>query len=118
MNVHPLPAGDAHCGAERYGQVGLCHRERVGEGLYHAAVRRSGRPGHAWSGDFFGEMSFLTGKPRTATVETTEDSVILEVTEDKLKEVVDQRPNVLDVLKHYSEMRSKGTVEKILESNK
>jgi hypothetical protein len=40
------------------------------------------------------------------------------VTEDKLKEVVAQRPNVLAVLRHYSEMRSKGTVEKILESNK
>ncbi|HWR73729.1 MAG TPA: cyclic nucleotide-binding domain-containing protein, partial [Nitrospirota bacterium] len=70
------------------------------------------------SGDFFGEMSFLTGKPRTATVETAEDSVILEVTEEKLREIVSQRPNILDVLRKYSEMRSKGTTEKILESNR
>ncbi len=71
-----------------------------------------------WPGDFFGEMSFLTGKPRTATVETAEDSVILEVTEDQLRELVSQRPRVLDVLRQYSELRTKGTVEKIQESSK
>jgi cAMP-dependent protein kinase regulator len=71
-----------------------------------------------WSGDFFGEMSFLTGKPRTATVETAEDSVILEVAEDRLREVVAQRPHVLDVLRQYSELRTKGTVEKIRETSK
>ena len=71
-----------------------------------------------WPGDFFGEMSFLTGKPRTATVETVEDSVILEVTEDQLRELVAQRPHVLEALKKYLEMRTKGTVEKIQESSK
>ena len=70
------------------------------------------------SGDFFGEMSFLTGKPRTATVETTEDSVILEVTEDKLREITVQKPGIMDMLKKYSEMRTKGTMSKILESEK
>jgi len=69
-------------------------------------------------GDFFGEMSFLTGKPRTATVETAEDSIILEVTEDKLREITSQRPHILEVLRKYSEMRSKGTSEKIQETNK
>jgi CRP-like cAMP-binding protein len=70
------------------------------------------------SGDFFGEISFLTGKPRTATVETTEDSVLLEVTEDKLREVTVQKPGIMDMLKKYSEMRTKGTMDKILESEK
>jgi hypothetical protein len=45
-------------------------------------------------------------------VETAEDSVILEVTEDQLRDVVAQRPHVLDVLRQYSELRTKGTVEK------
>jgi len=64
--------------------------------------------------DFFGEISFLTGKPRTATVETAEDTVILEVTEDKLRELVTQRPRVKDVLQKYSDMRQKGTIEKVV----
>ena len=45
--------------------------------------------------EFFGEMSFLTGNPRTATVETAEDAVILEVTEEKLRDLVTRRPRVL-----------------------
>jgi CRP-like cAMP-binding protein len=64
--------------------------------------------------DFFGEISFLTGKPRTATVETVEDTVILEVTEDKLRELVTQRPRVKDVLQKYSDMRQKGTIQKVV----
>ncbi len=67
-----------------------------------------------WPGEFFGEISFLTGKPRTATVETAEDTVILEVTEDKLREIIAQRPNVRDVMQQYSEMRLKGTIEKVI----
>jgi len=118
MNVHPLPAGlpivEQHdSGKSVYiiasGSVKVFTTLLSGERVDLAVLGPS---------DFFGEMSFLTGKPRTATVETAEDSVILEVTEDKLREVVSQRPNVLDVLRKYSEMRSKGTVEKILESNK
>jgi len=63
-------------------------------------------------------MSFLTGKPRTATVETAEDSVLLEITEDKLREITSQRPRILEVLRNYSELRSKGTTEKIQGANK
>lgn len=118
MNVHPLPAGvsivEQHDdGKSVYiiasGSVKVYTTLLSGERVDLAVLR---------SGDFFGEMSFLTGKPRTATVETLEDSVILEVTEEKLRETVAQRPNILDVLRKYSEMRSKGTTEKILESNK
>jgi len=64
--------------------------------------------------DFFGEIAFLTGKPRTATVETAEDTVILEVTEDKLRDLVSRRPHIMDVLQKYSETRLKGTIEKVI----
>ncbi|HSQ78476.1 MAG TPA: cyclic nucleotide-binding domain-containing protein, partial [Nitrospirota bacterium] len=118
MNVHPLPTGlsiiEQHdTGKSVYiianGSVKVYTTLLSGERVELAVL---------WPGDFFGEMSFLTGKPRTATVETAEDSVILEVTEDQLREVVAQRPRVLDVLRQYSELRSKGTMEKIQESNK
>ena len=118
MNVHPLPGGlpiiEQHdTGKSVYiianGSVKVYTTLLSGERVDLAVL---------WPGDFFGEMSFLTGKPRTATVETAEDAVILEVTEDQLREVVAQRPHVLDVLRQYSELRTKGTVEKIQESSK
>ncbi len=118
MNVHPLPAGlpivEQHdAGKSVYmianGSVKVYTTMLSGERVDLAVLH---------SGDFFGEMSFLTGKPRTATVETAEDSVILEVTEDKLREVIAQRPRMLDVLRQYSEMREKGTTARILESDK
>ncbi len=117
MNVHPLPSGmpmveQNDTGKSVYliasGSVKVFTTLLSGERVDLAVLK---------SGDFFGEISFLTGKPRTATVETTEDSVILEVTEDKLREIISKRPHIQDVLKKYSDMRTKGTTEKILESN-
>jgi CRP-like cAMP-binding protein len=118
MNVHPLPAG-----------MPIVEQNDTGKSVYVIAsgsvkifttLLSGDRVDLATlgSGDFFGEISFLTGKPRTATVETTEDSVILEVTEDKLREITVQKPGIMDMLKKYSEMRTKGTMNKILESEK
>jgi cAMP-dependent protein kinase regulator len=118
MNVHPLPGGSSivqqnDTGKSVYiiagGSVKVYTTLMSGERVDLAVLR---------PGDFFGEMSFLTGKPRTATVETAEDSIILEVTEDNLREIVAQKPRILDVLQKFSDIRSKGTTEKILETNK
>ncbi len=118
MNVHPLPEGMAIVdqndkGKSVYliasGSVKVFTTLLSGERVDLAVLR---------SGDFFGEIAFLTGKPRTATVETAEDSVILEITEDKLREITTQRPHIQNVLQKFSDMRSKGTTEKILGSNK
>lgn len=118
MNVHPLPGGmpiveQNDQGKSVYliasGSVNVFTTLLSGERVDLAVLR---------SGDFFGEISFLTGKPRTATVETAEDAVILEITEDKLREITSQRPHILSVLQQFSDMRSKGTTEKILGSDK
>jgi cAMP-dependent protein kinase regulator len=118
MNVHPLPAGlpivtQHDAGKSIYiianGSVRVYTTMLSGERVDLAVLH---------SGDFFGEMSFLTGTPRTATVETAEDSVVLEVTEDKLREVIAQRPHMLDVLRKYYEVRVKGTTARLLESDK
>lgn len=118
MNVHPLPGGlsivqQNDTGKSVYiiagGSVNVYTTLMSGERVDLAVLR---------PGDFFGEISFLTGKPRMATVETAEDSIILEVTEDKLREIVTQKPHIREVLQKYSEIRSKGTTEKILETNK
>jgi tetratricopeptide (TPR) repeat protein len=118
MNVHPLPGGlsivqQNDTGKSVYiiagGSVKVYTTLMTGERIDLAVLR---------PGDFFGEIAFLTGKPRTATVETAEDSIILEVTEDNLREIVALKPRILDVLRKFSDIRSKGTTDKILETNK
>jgi tetratricopeptide (TPR) repeat protein len=69
------------------------------------------------SGDFFGEIAFLTGKPRTATVETVEESDILEVTEDDLKNLVAQKPHMKEIMQNYYEQRVASTLQKVREVN-
>lgn len=63
--------------------------------------------------DFFGEIAFLTGKPRTATVETTVESDVLEVAEEDLNEMIGKSPRIRDVLHNYHEQRVKSTLEKV-----
>ena len=118
MNVHSLQAGLPI--VEQYGAGKSVYIIANGSVKIYTTMLSGERVDLAvlHSGDFFGEMSFLTGNPRTATVETAEDSVILEVTEDKLREVIAQRPHMLDVLRRYYEMRAKGTTARILESDK
>ena len=47
-------------------------------------------------GGFFGEMSLLTGTPRTATVRTTKDSQLVEVTADVFRRIVLANPKALE----------------------
>jgi cAMP-dependent protein kinase regulator len=61
--------------------------------------------------DFFGEIAFLTGKPRTATVETIEESDILAVSEEDLNQMISKSPRIRDVLHNYHEHRAKDTLE-------
>lgn len=63
--------------------------------------------------DFFGEIAFLTGKPRTATVETTEESDILEIAEDDLLDMIKKSPRIREVMQKYHAMRLQNTLEKV-----
>ena len=63
--------------------------------------------------DFFGEIAFLTGKPRTATVEAAEDTDLLEVPEEELLDLIAKRPRVKEVLQKYYELRVRSTIEKV-----
>jgi cAMP-dependent protein kinase regulator len=65
--------------------------------------------------DFFGEIAFLTGKPRTATVETVEESDVLEVAEEDLLEMIGKSPRIREVLQNYHAMRLQSTLEKVKE---
>lgn len=63
--------------------------------------------------DFFGEIAFLTGKPRTATVEAAETTDLLEVAEEDLKDMIQKWPRIKEVLQNYYEERVKSTMEKV-----
>jgi small-conductance mechanosensitive channel/CRP-like cAMP-binding protein len=47
-------------------------------------------------GDFFGEMSALTGQPRTATIRPVEPVVLVEITKEDLQGVFTADPSVLE----------------------
>jgi CRP-like cAMP-binding protein len=51
--------------------------------------------------EFFGEVSFLTGVPRTATAVTTEDSEILRIDRDVLAELTVEHPRLVEILKKF-----------------
>ena len=50
------------------------------------------------AGGYFGEMSLLTGDPRTATVIARGDCTVLEITADAFRAYVQSRPEVIDHL--------------------
>src|SRR5262249_4821873 len=68
--------------------------------------------GHLEPGEFFGEMSFLTGDPRPATVLAATDVVAYEITKQDLDPIVRGRPALAEVIgrvvaeRHMSEQRA------------
>lgn len=66
-------------------------------------------------GDFFGEVCLLTGKPRTATITSLEDLVLLELTREDLDEIEARHPRVRQVMKEFYERRVASTVEAMLQ---
>lgn len=87
-------------------------------GAVKAWVR--GRKGHYMmvkeltEGDFFGEISVLTGKPRTATITATASCEVLELDRATLDSITQTHPRVREMLKEFHEKRAQDTVEQIL----
>ena len=64
-------------------------------------------------GDFFGEVSFLTGKPRTATVTAVGELEVLEIDKPMLQEMLDSNPLVVDGLLEQYHQRAQDTIQKV-----
>ena len=47
-------------------------------------------------GQFFGEMSLFTGEERSATITAETDSVIVEITKEALKKILDKKPDLIN----------------------
>jgi hypothetical protein len=69
-------------------------------------------------GDFFGEVSVLTGKPRTATITASQRTELLRLDKDKLDGVLSKHPDIRKVLDNFYKQRAKHTVEAMIDSLK
>jgi CRP-like cAMP-binding protein len=74
----------------RKGEVRITARSAAGEEIFLTNLHAN---------DFFGEFSFLTGRPRSASVVSTSDCEFLAVSRASLEGLVRQHPKVLDVMK-------------------
>ena len=62
-------------------------------------------------GGFFGEMSMLTGEPRSATVTASGDAVLLEVTAERFRELAVRRPGLVEQVSKVVSARRAGLAE-------
>ena len=69
-------------------------------------------------GDFFGEVSVLTGKPRTATITASQRTELLRLDKEKLDGVLSKHPGIRKVLDAFYKKRATHTVEAMIESLK
>ena len=61
-------------------------------------------------GDCFGEMSLLTGEPRSATISAVTDSIAYEITKRDIEDLFDQRPELIErISRIVAERRSHNT---------
>jgi hypothetical protein len=67
-------------------------------------------------GDFFGEVSVLTGKPRTATITASQRTELLRLDKAKLDGVLSKYPGIRKTLDDFYKQRAKHTVEAMIES--
>jgi small-conductance mechanosensitive channel len=80
-------------------------------GSVHVSVLRNGaqiRLGGMRSGDCFGEMSLLTGEPRSATIRADTDCEVLEISKEVMAEVMRNSPQCITQL---SELLAKRKLE-------
>jgi small-conductance mechanosensitive channel len=59
-------------------------------------------------GDFFGEMALFTGEPRTANVVALDETEVLEIGHEAMKELFDTNPDLVESLSHIIAERRLG----------
>ena len=63
-------------------------------------------------GAFFGEMAFFTNAVRTASVETTVDTTLLRINRKDLSALIEQYPNIQQVIRNFFKERALDTLLK------
>jgi cAMP-dependent protein kinase regulator len=86
-------------------------------------TRGTGKSGSVYlaklgEGDFFGEVSVLTGKPRTATITASRPTELLRLDKEKLDNALSTYPGIRKVLDDIYKKRAAHTVEAMIDSLK
>ncbi len=68
--------------------------------------------------DFLGEVAYITGKPRTATIIAVEETEVLEFEKSAMDEIIAKFPEVKVIMEKYYIERANKTVEIFLEEMK
>ncbi|MBI4824161.1 MAG: cyclic nucleotide-binding domain-containing protein [Nitrospirae bacterium] len=66
-------------------------------------------------GDVFGEVAFLTGRPRTASVIAQGRLGVIEINRLLLEDVIEKNPKILDTLQDFYHSRVQETIKKVKE---
>lgn len=66
-------------------------------------------------GAFFGEVSIITGEPRTATVSAITDGEVVRFDKGQVTKVLKAYPRVAEILKKIVARRTEDTIKKISE---
>lgn len=64
-------------------------------------------------GDVFGEVAFLTGRPRTASIIADGPLTMYEMDRQLIENMIEQRPEIMDYLNEVYHLRVKETIKKI-----
>lgn len=67
--------------------------------------------------EFFGEMAFIRGKPRSGSVVTLEESLLGEISYNNMRRLILRYPQIGEVLLEYSRERSADSKKKRAEAN-
>jgi CRP-like cAMP-binding protein len=68
-------------------------------------------------GNFFGEMSLLTGDPRMATVKAVTDGVLYEISKGHMQELFNNRPEIVHSISNIMAVRNSSNIKKLAELN-
>lgn len=95
----------------------------ISSGEVKVYTRATGKSGSVYlaklgEGDFFGEVSVLTGKPRTATITASRPTELLRLDKEKLDNALAKHPGIRKVLDAFYKQRANSTVEAMIENLK
>ncbi len=67
------------------------------------------------SGDFFGEVAVITGRPRTATVTAKTDVSAAEIPKGSVADAIKKHPEIEQMLSNYIQMRVENTISTFMQ---
>ncbi len=65
---------------------------------------------------FFGEMALLTGRPRSSTVTTVEESLLSEISYNQMRSLMFRYPQAKELMQAYLKKRQEDTSKKLAEA--